>query len=67
MVCAKLRSMVTSRINLDGIGNQPAFRIAAKEFHAHLDACSWCDTHPFALCSIGRDLLQAVAEAGVNQ
>lgn len=30
-------------------------------FHAHLDVCSWCERHPFDLCSIGAKLLRSAA------
>jgi hypothetical protein len=30
-------------------------------FHAHLDGCKRCRTHPFGLCAIGQDLIQKIA------
>lgn len=32
-----------------------------KVFHAHLDVCSQCENHPFALCTIGAKLLKEAA------
>jgi len=32
-------------------------------FHAHLDACSQCRDHPFALCLVGLRLLFAIVAA----
>jgi hypothetical protein len=40
-----------------------AMKIAADDFHAHLDVCQQCEGHPFELCPIGRELLTAVGEA----
>lgn len=31
-----------------------------EEFHAHLDVCHQCRTHPFALCATGLALLAHV-------
>lgn len=33
-----------------------------QQFHAHLDACDQCRTHPFNLCPIGMDLLRSAAD-----
>ncbi len=32
-----------------------------KTFHAHLDVCSQCERHPFALCPTGAKLLKSAA------
>jgi hypothetical protein len=34
-------------------------RLAADNFHAHLDVCEQCREHPFDLCRTGADLLMA--------
>ncbi len=31
------------------------------KFHAHLDICSQCEKHPFALCPTGAKLLKEAA------
>lgn len=33
------------------------------DFHAHLDECAQCREHPFALCSVGAESLQAEVDA----
>lgn len=35
---------------------------AADAFHAHLDKCSHCENHPFALCETGARLLAEFAK-----
>ncbi len=36
------------------------------KFHAHLDVCSQCETHPFELCSTGGRLLKEAATGLVD-
>ncbi len=42
----------------DNTNSQP---MAIAEFHAHLDICSQCEQHPFALCPTGAALLKTAA------
>lgn len=41
--------------------NDTAVHQRIAKFHAHLDICSQCEQHPFALCSIGAKLLKEAA------
>lgn len=37
------------------------------KFHAHLDICSQCENHPFALCPIGAKLLKEAATGQADE
>lgn len=43
---------------------QPSRTAGADAFHAHLDACAQCERQPFALCSVGLQLLRAIGPKG---
>jgi len=43
------------------VGAVVAMQIRAARFHEHIDVCKQCEQHPFALCEVGRALLEGTA------